>query len=60
MPERLSFSGEHLGLPEIVAHHQDLEASLTLYFGTGSPNYLERFATYSASEVMDELRERLK
>ena len=60
MAKRVSFPGDHLGLPEIAAHHQDLESSLTLYFSAGSPNYLVRFATYAAGEVTDELRERLK
>lgn len=59
MASRVRFSGDHLGLPEIAAHHQDLESALTLYFSTGSPNYLIRFATYAAREVTDELRERL-
>lgn len=59
MAERVSFSGEHLGLLEIAAHHQDLESSLTLYFSTGSPSYLSRFIGYTAAELNDELSERL-
>ena len=59
MASRVSLSGDHLGLTEIAAHHRDLESSLTLYFSTGSPNYLVRFATYAAREVTDELRKRL-
>jgi hypothetical protein len=59
MAERVSFSGKHVGLPEIVAHHQDLESSLTLYFSVSSPSYLFRFAGYATSEVRDELGERL-
>ncbi len=58
MASRVSFSGEHLGLPEIVAHRQDLESALTLYYGTGSPNYSVRFGTYRPTEVTGELRER--
>jgi hypothetical protein len=59
MASRVSFSGEHLGLPDISAYHQDLESSFTLYFSAGSPNYLERFANYAPTEVTDELRDRL-
>jgi hypothetical protein len=59
MANRVIFSGLQLGLPEIAAHHQDLESSLTLYFSAGSPSYLLRFAGYAATEVIDELGERL-
>jgi len=59
MASRVSFSGEHLGFSEIAGHHRDLESSLTLYFSTASPNYLVRFATYAAREVIDDLRKRL-
>jgi len=51
MADRVSFSGEHLGLPKVAAHHRDLESSLRLYFSVGSPSYLVRFAGYLASEV---------
>jgi hypothetical protein len=60
MAKRVSFSGEHLGLPKIAAHHQDLESSLRLYFSVGSPSYPVRFAGYAATKVAHELRERLK
>jgi hypothetical protein len=53
--KRVSFSGEHLGLPEIAAHHLDLESSLTLYFSVGSPSYPVRFVGYAAGEVTGEL-----
>src|SRR5271165_5480456 len=59
MASRVSFSGQHLGLPELAAHHQDLESSLTLYFSVSSPSYLVRFDAYATSEVSDELGERL-
>jgi len=59
MANRVSFCGDHLGLPEIAAQHRDLESSLTLYFSSNSPNYLVRFATYAPREVTDELRGRL-
>jgi hypothetical protein len=60
MAKRVSFSGQRLGLPEIAAHHQDLESSLTLYFSAGSPSYPVRFDGYAATRVAHELRERLK
>jgi hypothetical protein len=60
MAKRVSLSGEHLGLPEIAAHHLDLESSLGLYFSAGSPSYPVRFAGYAATKVTHELRERLK
>jgi hypothetical protein len=59
MVNRVSFSGDQPVLPEIALHHQDLESSLTLYFSVGSPSYVIRFAGYAATEVTDELNERL-
>ena len=59
MANRVSFSGDHLGLLEIAAHHQDLESSLALYFSAGSPSYVIRFVGYAVAEVSDELGERL-
>lgn len=59
MANRVSFSGDHVGLSEIAAHHRDLESSLTLYFSDGSPKYGVRFDGYAATEVTDELGERL-
>jgi hypothetical protein len=58
MADRVSFSGLNLGLPEIVAHHQDLGASLTLYFSAVSPRYFVRFDGYAPIEVTAELGER--
>jgi len=60
MADRVSFSGEHLGLPKVAAHHRDLESSLRLYSSVGSPSYLVRFAGYLASEVTGELGERVE
>jgi hypothetical protein len=59
MADRVRFSGNHLGLPEVAAHHKDLESSLTLYFSTRSPSYLSRFVGYTGTEVTDELLARL-
>jgi hypothetical protein len=59
MADRVTFSGEHLALSEIVEHHQDLESSLRLYFSAKSPDFSIRFAGYSNTEVRDELSERL-
>jgi len=59
MARRVSLSGEHLGLGEIAAHHQDLESSLTLYFSDISPDYQVRFFGYAPQGVRDELGERL-
>jgi hypothetical protein len=60
MAKRANLSGQHLGLPEIAAHHQDVESSLTLYFSPGSPSYPVRFDRYAATKVAYELRERLR
>jgi|SRR5580704_215903 hypothetical protein len=60
MARRVSFSGRQRELPEIAKHHRDLESSLTLYFSAASPNYLLRFNSYAANEVVDELRTRLE
>jgi hypothetical protein len=60
MADRVQFSGGHLGLSEVAAHHQDLESSLTLYFSTHSPSYLSRFIGYTGNEVYDELGARLE
>jgi hypothetical protein len=59
MAKRVTLSGDHLGLSEIAAHHQDLESSLTLYFSTDSPRFLSRFIGYTGTEVTDELLARL-
>jgi hypothetical protein len=59
MASRVNFSGDHLSLAEIAAHHRDLESALGLYFSAQSPNYLMRFAGYATSEVADELGARL-
>jgi|SRR5580658_2167497 len=59
MANRVSFSGDHVGLTEIAAHHRDLESSLTLYFSAASPRYPLRFDGYAANEVTDELVGRL-
>lgn len=60
MAKRVSFSREHLKLPEIAEHHRDLESSLTLYFSTASPSYMVRFAGYAPAEVTKELGKRLR
>jgi hypothetical protein len=59
MANRVSFSGEQRGLPEIAAYHKDLESSLTLYFSAQSQIYSVRFVGYTAGEVIDELGERI-
>ncbi len=59
MANRVSLSGDHLGLTKIATHHQDLESSLTLYFSAASPNYSLRFVGCAANEVTDELVDRL-
>jgi hypothetical protein len=53
------FSSDHPVLPEIAAHHQDVESSLTLYFSVSSPSYPVRFDGYTTSEVSGELGKRL-
>lgn len=60
MADRVSFSGDHLRLPEIATYHHDLESSLRLYFSNSSPSYEVRFAGYLAGEVAGELRERVE
>jgi hypothetical protein len=59
MANRVAFSGLHLGLSEIAQHHQDLEASLKLYFAAASPTFTARFSGYTVTEVGDELGVRL-
>ena len=59
MAKRVIFSGLQPGLPAIAVHHQDLGSSLKLYFSTGSPSYLLRFDGYAATEVTEELSDRL-
>lgn len=60
MAERVIFSGARVALEAVAAHHKDLESSLTLYFSPASPAYSSRFVGYVASEVTDELGERLE
>jgi hypothetical protein len=59
MAKRVGFSGAHLDLDQIAAHHQDLGSSLALYFSSGSPTYAIRFIGYAPSEVSEELGARL-
>jgi len=59
MASRVPFSGLHLGLPEIVEHHQDLQASLSLYFTPASPTFTVRFTGYPTAKVVEELHVRL-
>src|SRR3954451_8298682 len=59
MASRVSFSGLHLGLSVIAENHQDLQASLKLYFSVASPAFTSRFTGYTTSEVGDELGVRL-
>jgi len=59
MAERISFSGQHLELPEIFAQHTDVESSLRSYFSPTSVDYTVRFADYIEPEVRNELELRL-
>jgi hypothetical protein len=59
MGSRVAFSGQHLPVAEIAKHHQDVESSLKLYFSHDSSQYSIRFASYTESEVKDELKLRL-
>jgi hypothetical protein len=59
MARRVSFSGAHLPIEEIVNHHRDLGASLALYFSAGSPSFQARFWGYPPARVREELVLRL-
>jgi hypothetical protein len=59
MASRTTFSGLHIGLPEIAEHHQDLESSLRLYFSAASPTFAVRFFGHSNTEVAEVLGERI-
>lgn len=59
MANRVIFSGLQRGLPEIADHYKDLGSSLRLYFSAHSPSYRIRFDGYAATEVTNELGERL-
>jgi hypothetical protein len=59
MADRISFSGQHLELPEIITHHSDVESSLRGYFNPTSASYSIRFAGYDEAEVRSELEVRL-
>jgi len=56
MADRVVFSGLQPGLPEIAAHHRDLESSLKHYFSAGSPGYLRFEVGDAATTVTVELR----
>jgi hypothetical protein len=60
MPNRISFSGQHLALSDIAAHQQDLQSSLTLFFSDVSPAFPVRFAGYLKTEISEQLEERLE
>jgi hypothetical protein len=59
MASRITFSGLHVELTEIAVHHEDLGASLRLYFSAAAPTFTVRFIGYSNPEVAEELGERL-
>lgn len=59
MARRVGFSGLHPLLADIADHHQDLLASLRLYFNESSPEFTARFAGYIRSEVSTELSLRI-
>lgn len=59
MVSRVSFSGEHLLLKQIAAHHTDVRNALHHYFSPTSSQYTMRFAGYLAVEVQEELADRL-
>jgi hypothetical protein len=46
-------------LIDIADYHNDIAASLGLYFSLSNPEYTVRFATYLPSEVESELAERM-
>lgn len=56
---RVSFSGLHVEPAEIAVHHNDLGASLRLYYSAASPTFTVRFAGYSNAEVVEELGDRV-
>jgi len=59
MVSRVSFSGEHLPLKQIAAHHADVKNALHYYFSPTSSQYTVRFTGYLAVEIQVELTDRL-
>lgn len=49
-----------LKLDELIAYHQDIVASLRLYFSVASPSFVERFAGRSPTEITTELASRIE
>jgi len=49
-----------LKLDELVAYHQDVVASLRLYFSPASPSFIARFAGRSQIEISIELTSRIE
>lgn len=55
MGDRVSFSGQELGLDQIAKHHTAAEAALREYFSTTSPSFVDRYATTTLSDVANDL-----
>jgi hypothetical protein len=55
MAERVSFSGQELGLDQIAKHHIATEAALREFFSPTSPSFLSRYVAPKPSEVAIDL-----
>lgn len=59
MPKQPSPVWQPMPLTAIATYQSDAEASLRSYFSLSNPNYAIRFTGYRASDVAQELNERL-
>jgi hypothetical protein len=59
MPKRIAPARQPVSILDLADYHRDAEASLRLYFTQANPNFIARFAGRLASEVEQELADRL-
>ena len=52
---RVTFSGEHLPLVEIVQHYSDIEVSVRNYFSADNIHSGDRFVDYTPLEIEREM-----
>ena len=59
MPRRATLLQKAISISDVAEYHRDAELSLRLYFTSGNPSFIARFAGYTPSEVQEELADRL-
>jgi hypothetical protein len=59
MGNQVTFESRRVSIPEIAAYHEDVDASLRLFFTRSNPNFELRFFGKNNGEIAIELADRL-